>query len=932
MTSVSPISEFFTAGGTLSPDAPSYVQRPTDDELYQNIKAGEFCYVLTPRQMGKSSLMIRTARRLMDEGIRSAIVDLTQTGTVESEDQWYKGILSQIQRRLRLQLDPVMWWGQRQDIPNIQKFIEFFEEALTEIKEHIVIFMDEIDTTLKLEFRDNFFAGIRAIYNARAENPDLRRLTFVLLGVASPSDLIKDRSRTPFNIGQEIPLKSFSRGDASMLEQGLEAAYPGEAARILNRVFDWTNGHPYLTQKICQSLADEPVRKYDDSQVDNLVEKLFISEQASGETNLQFVRESVLYYPERKENLFLYKKVLEGKEVRDNKNSITQNHLKLAGLVRVDDGRLVVSNNIYAKVFDLPWVNRYTEVNWSRRISIALGIIVVFLLSVIAYDAVYLPNIARKAIDDATIYNDDRGIRALAVLFQLNPILLPNEYEYKAKDIFFNRIRADQVALIEIDHDNYNEMIIAELPEFKQDYRMVVLGLYTSLADVDRTGQTSELLKEMNASLATLHMQDDPLYLEIDAWQQARLAASGGELSRAIVYYNLAIEKNASNPATQFERARLYAQEKSSYAKALDDYESVLGIVPESNIEPTAGPSPTGVSELGETAVPISPPAGGTLELSPLPQSTPATAIAATASLAAPSSSIPTLPFQSRFLTMGQRIAAVRNDIFQNADLYAFYVHDRTGSYPNLLKSVPQQTETPAPQAGNFRPTQTITTLGDLTRGSTITHTVVEGDWLEQIARCYGASIDAVFAANPQIADLTELVTATRVVVPNIGSVGQIYGPPCVIFYDVAAGDTWQSIAIQHNAAVDVLMEANRDVRLVVGARVKVPLNSAQYGGSVPVPIASSTNPSSTALAATANAVSPAGSGNPISIYVDVNYTGSEAGTMERPYNTMAEGIVVAQTNPGGGYIYIKQDDGTWVVYGYIAAVVPPATGGDGGK
>ena len=57
-------AQFFVAGGTLRSDAPSYVQRPADDELFNQALAGEFCYVLTPRQMGKSSLMIRTARRL----------------------------------------------------------------------------------------------------------------------------------------------------------------------------------------------------------------------------------------------------------------------------------------------------------------------------------------------------------------------------------------------------------------------------------------------------------------------------------------------------------------------------------------------------------------------------------------------------------------------------------------------------------------------------------------------------------------------------------------------------------------------------------------------------------------------------------------------------------------------------------------------------
>lgn len=59
---------FYVTGGTLPRDAPSYVTRRADDELLDGLRAGRFCYVLTSRQMGKSSLMVRTATRLRQEG------------------------------------------------------------------------------------------------------------------------------------------------------------------------------------------------------------------------------------------------------------------------------------------------------------------------------------------------------------------------------------------------------------------------------------------------------------------------------------------------------------------------------------------------------------------------------------------------------------------------------------------------------------------------------------------------------------------------------------------------------------------------------------------------------------------------------------------------------------------------------------------------
>jgi hypothetical protein len=77
-------SQFYQLGGTLEVNAPSYVQRQADEDFYQGLRAGEFCYVLNSRQMGKSSLQTRTKQRLEVEGICCAIVDITEIGTTDS--------------------------------------------------------------------------------------------------------------------------------------------------------------------------------------------------------------------------------------------------------------------------------------------------------------------------------------------------------------------------------------------------------------------------------------------------------------------------------------------------------------------------------------------------------------------------------------------------------------------------------------------------------------------------------------------------------------------------------------------------------------------------------------------------------------------------------------------------------------------------------
>ena len=68
--------QFYVVGGNLHPDAPSYVRRQADDDLYDARSRGEFCYILTSRQMGKSSLIVRTGARLAQDGVRVATIDL----------------------------------------------------------------------------------------------------------------------------------------------------------------------------------------------------------------------------------------------------------------------------------------------------------------------------------------------------------------------------------------------------------------------------------------------------------------------------------------------------------------------------------------------------------------------------------------------------------------------------------------------------------------------------------------------------------------------------------------------------------------------------------------------------------------------------------------------------------------------------------------
>lgn len=367
----------YQVGGSLSSDDPSYVKRQADAELYAAIIAGEFCYVLSSRQMGKSSLLVITRHRLQQEGFKCATVDMTNIGSeMITPTQWYKGVVGELCSGLKLfgKFNLKAWWQQQEDVSLLQRLSRFISEVILVQFPHeqLVIFIDEIDSVISLDFPvDDFFTLIRFCYNQRATNPEYNRLTFAIFGVATPSDLIQNKQRTPFNIGKAIQLHGFTLVEARALAQGLDLQ-AGDTQKVLREILAWTGGQPFLTQKLCQLVASsvETLRatslqntRTEAFWVESIVRSGVIEKWESQDKpqHLRTLRDRLLCNEQMAGRLLgIYQQILAGEHVPTD-DSREQIELLLSGLVVNEQGQLKVKNPIYQTVFNSEWIDRQLE-------------------------------------------------------------------------------------------------------------------------------------------------------------------------------------------------------------------------------------------------------------------------------------------------------------------------------------------------------------------------------------------------------------------------------------------------------------------------------------------------------------------------------------------------------------------------------------------
>lgn len=395
--------EFFSVGTPLHAVRAGYIRRVADDVLYETIRSGRYAHVIAPDRSGKSSLIAATAARLENNGYKVAVLDFEQIGARDAGDdagRWNYSVAYRMLRQLRIRADLQTWWQDKSILQNRQRLLEFYSEIILQnVPERIVIFVDEIQCVEDLPFADQLLASFRAAHNARATDPDFSRLTFVLLGECDPLSLIEEPELSPFNVTQAVTLDDFSREELNLF--ATELNLPAEdSARALDRIYYWTSGQPYLSQKLARAVSREKSSGDVVATIDHLAKRQLGGRAAlHNEPHMSHIHRQVVKDLKRSEALLnLYGRLSKNVPVATDLGSPTQRRLMALGLIVIDEeGRLKVRNRLYRSVFTTRWANENLPNHW-RPPAIAAAVI----LMIVAVPFWYTQILPRSYVDTLT--------------------------------------------------------------------------------------------------------------------------------------------------------------------------------------------------------------------------------------------------------------------------------------------------------------------------------------------------------------------------------------------------------------------------------------------------------------------------------------------------------------------------------------------------
>ena len=250
-----PAAQMESPEGTMDAESQFYVARSGDDTALRAIqRQGVTITIKAPRQMGKSSLLIRIVDAAMKVEKQVAFLDfqLLDQPTLADADAFFRQFCHEVTNQLELENRVEEYW-QRQ-VSQVQRCTDYFQYVLKQLQSPLLLAMDEVDRMFDTTFGSDFFSMLRSWHNKRAlpTTKVWKNLDLALVTATEPYHLIANLNQSPFNVGEVITLSDFSAEQVAGLNRKHGDRFTASQERLL---MDWLSGHPYLVRKALYLVA-----------------------------------------------------------------------------------------------------------------------------------------------------------------------------------------------------------------------------------------------------------------------------------------------------------------------------------------------------------------------------------------------------------------------------------------------------------------------------------------------------------------------------------------------------------------------------------------------------------------------------------------------------------------------------------------------------
>jgi transcriptional regulator with XRE-family HTH domain len=240
--------------GTMPADSPFYVERPADAQAWIALaRPGVTLTIKGPRQVGKSSLLMRIQHRAAQAGRLVAYLDFQQIDAADLADaeRFFRHFCVWLSDVVALPSQVEEYW--QMPLGNIQRCSRYIERYLLPTLGHpLILAMDEVDALVESPFRSDFFGMLRSWHNARSLNPIWRQLDLALVTSTEPQLLIATLHQSPFNVGEILELPNFT--PAQVADLNVRHGTPLQAEEVAE-LWQLTSGHPFLVRRALYVIA-----------------------------------------------------------------------------------------------------------------------------------------------------------------------------------------------------------------------------------------------------------------------------------------------------------------------------------------------------------------------------------------------------------------------------------------------------------------------------------------------------------------------------------------------------------------------------------------------------------------------------------------------------------------------------------------------------